>query len=238
MALSTWIVAPTSTSRAESFLRPEVEVGGTTTRVMLEHMRAVDPEVRLGDVAGACRSRRWSRWTRRCARCSGWTDPGCSDGPARRAAPLPCCEGLGCGRKIEESRCSVDPIPQTAWQLITSDRDRIGPPSSHPSGRQGRLLRQPGPDRGEHRGRGTANDGRRAAGRALRRRLHRLCARPVVRVAGPECLRGHDLTIPDHDWTPRTRRASSRSTAGGVTPAKDWASHHWGCTSQRLALPW
>lgn len=46
------------------------------------------------------------------------------------------------------------------------------------------------------------------------------------------------ITIPDHDWTPRTRRASSRSTAGGVTPAKDWASHHWGCTSQRLALPW
>lgn len=52
MALSTWIVAPTSTSRPESFLRPEIEMGGTTTRVLVEHMRAVDPEVRLGDFEG------------------------------------------------------------------------------------------------------------------------------------------------------------------------------------------
>ncbi|MPV51331.1 type II toxin-antitoxin system PemK/MazF family toxin [Pseudactinotalea sp. HY160] len=52
MALSTWIVAPTSTSRAASFLRPEIEMGGTLTRVLVEHMRAVDPEVRLGDFAG------------------------------------------------------------------------------------------------------------------------------------------------------------------------------------------
>lgn len=52
LALSTWIVAPTSTSRAESFLRPEIEIDGVPTRVLVEHMRAVDPEVRLGDFAG------------------------------------------------------------------------------------------------------------------------------------------------------------------------------------------
>lgn len=52
MALSTWIVAPTSTSRAESFLRPEIELGGSPSRVLVEHLRAVDPEMRLGDFVG------------------------------------------------------------------------------------------------------------------------------------------------------------------------------------------
>lgn len=51
MALSTVVVAPTSTSvRAASF-RPEVSVAGETTRVVVEQMRAVEPS-RLGDSAG------------------------------------------------------------------------------------------------------------------------------------------------------------------------------------------
>lgn len=54
MALSTIIVAPTSTSvRAASF-RPEISVAGETTRVVIEQMRAVDPG-RLGVSAGLLR---------------------------------------------------------------------------------------------------------------------------------------------------------------------------------------
>lgn len=49
--LSTCLVAPTSTvARAASF-RPEIEVRGTTTRVLVEQSRAVD-RGRLGDVVG------------------------------------------------------------------------------------------------------------------------------------------------------------------------------------------
>lgn len=52
MLLSTWLVAPTSTSRAPASFRPEVEIEGGRTRVLLEHMQAVDPDVRLGEFAG------------------------------------------------------------------------------------------------------------------------------------------------------------------------------------------
>ena len=51
-ALSTVVVAPTSASSASSWLRPEVRVEGTKTRVMVEHVKAVDLG-RLGPVAGA-----------------------------------------------------------------------------------------------------------------------------------------------------------------------------------------
>jgi mRNA interferase MazF len=51
LPLSTWLVAPTSTSaRAVSF-RPEVEVGGVHTRVLAEQAAAVDPG-RLGKSVG------------------------------------------------------------------------------------------------------------------------------------------------------------------------------------------
>lgn len=49
--LSTWLVAPTSTSARPASFRPEVEIGGRTTRVLAEQTAAVDP-VRLGDSVG------------------------------------------------------------------------------------------------------------------------------------------------------------------------------------------
>ena len=49
--LSTWIVAPTSTSVPYRSFRPEIEMDGTTTRVVLDQLTAVDRD-RLGDFAG------------------------------------------------------------------------------------------------------------------------------------------------------------------------------------------
>lgn len=52
LPLSTWLVAPTSTGRREASFRPEVEIDGRPTRVLVEQVGAVDPEVRLGEFAG------------------------------------------------------------------------------------------------------------------------------------------------------------------------------------------
>jgi mRNA interferase MazF len=49
--LSTLIVAPTSTSAQAAMFRPEIEMDGTRTRVLVDQMRAVDGG-RLGDFAG------------------------------------------------------------------------------------------------------------------------------------------------------------------------------------------
>src|SRR5262249_49050542 len=49
--LSTLIVAPTSTSAQPAVFRPEIEMDGTLTRVLIDQMRAVDAS-RLGDFAG------------------------------------------------------------------------------------------------------------------------------------------------------------------------------------------
>ncbi len=49
--LSTWMVAPTSTSARPATFRPTVEVNGTPTRVLVEQASAVDPS-RLGDQVG------------------------------------------------------------------------------------------------------------------------------------------------------------------------------------------
>lgn len=51
LPLSTWLVAPTSTSARPASFRPEIELDGTQTRVLVEQTTAVDPE-RLGDPAG------------------------------------------------------------------------------------------------------------------------------------------------------------------------------------------
>jgi mRNA interferase MazF len=48
---STLLVAPTSTSAKWAQYRPEVDVDGTTTRILIEQTMAVDPQ-RLGDFAG------------------------------------------------------------------------------------------------------------------------------------------------------------------------------------------
>ncbi len=49
--LSTVIVAPTSRGARAASFRPEVEVAGATTKVMVEQLRAVDGR-RLGETAG------------------------------------------------------------------------------------------------------------------------------------------------------------------------------------------
>lgn len=51
LPLSTWLVAPTSTSAREASFRPEVEVADGKTRVLVEQTAAVDPQ-RLGRLVG------------------------------------------------------------------------------------------------------------------------------------------------------------------------------------------
>ena len=51
LPLSTWLVAPTSTSARSASFRPEVEVAGRLNRVLVEHTAAIDPG-RLGASAG------------------------------------------------------------------------------------------------------------------------------------------------------------------------------------------
>lgn len=51
LLLSTVLVAPTSTSARPAIFRPEVEIQGTTTRVLVEQTTAVDP-ARLGRWVG------------------------------------------------------------------------------------------------------------------------------------------------------------------------------------------
>lgn len=52
LALSTAIVAPTSTSAHPYVFRPEVTVRGTPTRLMLDQLRAVDVEKAIADRVG------------------------------------------------------------------------------------------------------------------------------------------------------------------------------------------
>lgn len=49
--LSTLVVAPTSTGAQPAIFRPEIEMDGTRTLVLVDQMRAVDAS-RLGDFAG------------------------------------------------------------------------------------------------------------------------------------------------------------------------------------------
>ncbi len=51
LPLSTWLVAPTSTSARAATFRPEVLIDGVMTRVLAEQTAAIDP-ARLGDLAG------------------------------------------------------------------------------------------------------------------------------------------------------------------------------------------
>ena len=51
LGLSAVLIAPTSRSAAPATFRPEVEVDGKLTRVLVEQLRAVDLE-RLGALAG------------------------------------------------------------------------------------------------------------------------------------------------------------------------------------------
>jgi mRNA interferase MazF len=51
LPLSTWLVAPTSTSARAATFRPEVEIDGQVARVLAEQPAAVEPG-RLGASAG------------------------------------------------------------------------------------------------------------------------------------------------------------------------------------------
>lgn len=51
LPLSTWLVAPTSTSARPASFRPEVTIDDRETRVLAEQTTAVDP-ARLGEPAG------------------------------------------------------------------------------------------------------------------------------------------------------------------------------------------
>lgn len=51
LPLSTWLVSPTSTSARDASFRPEIELLGNTTRVLVEQTAAVDPD-RLGRLVG------------------------------------------------------------------------------------------------------------------------------------------------------------------------------------------
>ena len=51
LPLSTWLLAPTSTSARAATFRPEVSIEGRPTRVLAEQTSAVDPQ-RLGEMVG------------------------------------------------------------------------------------------------------------------------------------------------------------------------------------------
>ncbi len=51
LPLSTWLVAPTSTSARAATFRPEIELAGQFTRVLAEQTTSIDPH-RLGTSAG------------------------------------------------------------------------------------------------------------------------------------------------------------------------------------------
>jgi mRNA interferase MazF len=51
LALSTTLVAPTSTGARAATFRPTIEIGGAETRVLVEQTTVVDPQ-RLGRSAG------------------------------------------------------------------------------------------------------------------------------------------------------------------------------------------
>src|ERR1700760_3230914 len=55
MALSTMLVAPTSTGARPATFRPTIEIDGTETRVLVEQTTVVDPQ-RLGRSAGRLES--------------------------------------------------------------------------------------------------------------------------------------------------------------------------------------
>jgi mRNA interferase MazF len=59
LPLTTWLVAPTSTSARLTSFRPEIEIDGKTTLVLAEQTAAIDPE-RLGHLVGHLTQREMS----------------------------------------------------------------------------------------------------------------------------------------------------------------------------------
>ena len=52
LPLSTILVAPTSTKCSPASFRPELQIDGVTTRIMVEQTAAIDVESRLGEMVG------------------------------------------------------------------------------------------------------------------------------------------------------------------------------------------
>lgn len=52
LPLSTCVIVPTSTGQRPASFRPEIEINGTKTRVMVEQLTVIDPQTRLGAFAG------------------------------------------------------------------------------------------------------------------------------------------------------------------------------------------
>jgi len=52
ITLSTVIVAPTSTRASPAVFRPDIDLDGTKTRVLVDQMAAVDGGLRPGDMVG------------------------------------------------------------------------------------------------------------------------------------------------------------------------------------------
>ena len=52
LLLSTWLVAPTSTSARPAVFRPEIMLDGRSTRILVEQTTVVNPEQELGDFVG------------------------------------------------------------------------------------------------------------------------------------------------------------------------------------------
>lgn len=52
LPLSTWLIAPTSTGRRPASFRPEIEIDGVATRVLVEQLTVIDPELRLAGFVG------------------------------------------------------------------------------------------------------------------------------------------------------------------------------------------
>ena len=71
-ALSTVIVAPTSRDSSPSFFRPEIEVDGQRTRVLVEQLAALDLS-RVGALVGSLSRRNSRKSTERWLLPSAWT---------------------------------------------------------------------------------------------------------------------------------------------------------------------
>lgn len=56
LLLSTWLVAPTSTSARKSVFRPQIEIDGKLSCVLVEQTTVVNPETELGDFVGRLNS--------------------------------------------------------------------------------------------------------------------------------------------------------------------------------------
>lgn len=51
-ALSTWLIAPTSVSARPGPIRPIVMINDQQTRVLVEKLTSIDPQLRLGEHVG------------------------------------------------------------------------------------------------------------------------------------------------------------------------------------------